>query len=845
MVKPMLKPGSILTRASRRYLLRHPWNLWLSILGIGLGVAVVIAVDLANESARTAFRLSMDAVVGKASHQILAGPGGIPEQVYVELRVKQGLRRTAPLVEGSVRIGERRVTLLGIDPLAEQPFRGEFTQVGDAGLDRLLLEPAALSLPETMAAQLGLQAGDPLELDIGGTRHTARVVALFHSENPAAQDGLAVADLSTAQELLGRIGRLDRIDLILEPDQVQAVAAGLPPGLRLVQSQSRTGSSERMTEAFHINLAAMSLLALLVGGFIIYNTMTFSVLQRRGLFGNLRVLGVTRRELFGLILSESLVLGLIGTLLGLMVGSLIAQGLVQLVTRTINDLYFTLNVSRLFLTPEVLIKGTLVGLGITLLAALGPAWEAARSEPRDVQRLTRMETRIGRLLPWLTWIGLALAGIGYALTRLPGPGLIFAFSSLFLVILGFSLLVPSLLTWICRLLQPAARRIAPPVGRLAVRSISQNLSRTGPAVAALTVAVSATVGVGIMIDSFRGTVALWLQQTLTSDIYISAPSSASNMALTTLDPKLLPPLQRLPGIRSISRGRSTHIESQHGEVELLAMRMGVHSYGGFRFKGRTSEDIWQRFHAGDTVLVSEPYAYRHQIGTGDPLRLFTARGWHTFTVGGVFFDYGSDRGMLLLPMSRYAELWDDPGFGALGISLQDPASLETSLAAIRGALADVEQELRIRATGELREHSMEVFDRTFAVTRVLRLLAIGVAFIGILSALLSLHLERAREHAILRATGATPNQMLSLVTLQSALMGLIAGLLALPLGWLMSDILIHVINLRSFGWTMQTSLNPWVLAQALGLAVLAAVLAGLYPARRVARARPADALREE
>jgi putative ABC transport system permease protein len=211
----------------------------------------------------------------------------------------------------------------------------------------------------------------------------------------------------------------------------------------------------------------------------------------------------------------------------------------------------------------------------------------------------------------------------------------------------------------------------------------------------------------------------------------------------------------------------------------------------------------------------------------------------------VFFDYGNDQGMLVMAQPHYSAYWDDPGVSALGVGLQDPTLLQPALAAIRNALAPLEAALRIRATGELRRHSMDVFDRTFAITRVLRLLAVGVAFIGILSALLALNLERARDHAVLRAIGATPGQILGLVILQSGLLGLLAGLLALPLGWLMSNLLIDVINLRSFGWSMQKLLPFDVLLQAVGLALLSALLAGLYPAWRASRSCPADALRSE
>lgn len=842
---PILPLSPCLMRASRRYLTRSRWNLWLSLLGIGLGVAVVIAVDLANASAHHSFNWSMDAVAGKATHQILGGPAGIPEQTYVDLRLRGDPWPSAPVVEGNLTIRGQPYSLLGVDPLAERPFRDTAPDTSSGDARRLFTEPNGLLLPAAVALELGLKTGDSLALDVGGHARQGRLVGQFESANPVAREGLVVTDIATAQELLNRVGVLDRIDLILTPEQVDPLTARLPAGLRLERTQARTQATARLTEAFQINLSAMSLLALVVGGFIIYNTMTFSVLQRRGLFGSLRVLGVTRRELFGLILAESLAVGMVGGLLGLAAGILIAQGLVRLVTHTVNDLYFTLTVTRLFLSPQALAKGLVLGLGASLAAALGPAWEAAASEPRDVQRRTLIETRLGRLLPWLTWSGLGLLAAGLGLAQLPGQGLAAAFFAIFLVVVGFSLMVPRLLGWACAALMPLADRLAPPVGRMAVRGLSRSLSRTGPAVAALTVAVAATLGVGIMIESFRATVALWLGQTLSSDIYVSAPSGVSNRATGTLDPRVLPALEGLPGIRDISRARNVRLDTERGETLVLALRPGAQSFGGFRFQGAVAEDLWPRFLAGDWVLASEPYAHRHGVKAGDEVRLFSNQGWRSFRIGAVFRDYSTDQGLLVLHQPVYAALWGDPGLSNLGILLTNPASGPETLRTIRDALAPLGQSLRIRATGELRDYSLAVFDRTFAITRVLRLLSVGVAFIGIFSALLALYLERAKEHAIFRAIGATPNQMLGLVTLQSLVLGLTAGLLALPLGTLMAELLIHVVNLRSFGWTIDT-LWPWSgPLEALALALSAALLAGLYPAWRIAHAEPADALREE
>jgi len=273
--------------------------------------------------------------------------------------------------------------------------------------------------------------------------------------------------------------------------------------------------------------------------------------------------------------------------------------------------------------------------------------------------------------------------------------------------------------------------------------------------------------------------------------------------------------------------------------------MASRSYRGFQLIGKTGPNLWAGFADGKDLLVSEPYAWHHHTRTGDPITLFTARGPKAFRVGGIFRDYRSSAGMLVMDRDTYARLWADPGISTVGVYLERDADLPRVLTAIRTALDDLGPGLRIRSNREIRQQSLAIFDRTFTITRVLRLLAVGVAFIGILSSLMAMQLERAQEHALLRAMGVTRAQIFALVGLQTGLMGLIAGLLSLPLGWVLSEILIQVVNRRSFGWSMASRLPLDPLWQALLLALAAALLAGLYPAWRVSRTEPAQGLREE
>ncbi|NEX16434.1 MAG: ABC transporter permease [Halochromatium sp.] len=859
----MLTPA--LLNASRRYLWRHPWQTWLSIAGIALGVAVVIAVDLANESAQRGFRLSVQQVTGPATHQVISASGGFPETLYAQLRLEQGLTQATPVIDAPVRIGERSLTLLGLDLLAaasmrpalraslrqasrqseSQPTTGrqENSVKGLVGLLRLLRDPATLALSRSDAERLGLQPGDTFKLDLGATSVPMRLAMILPEQ--AGLSGLAITDIATAQEVLDRLGEIERIDLILSDSEAERVATALPDGVRLEASAQRSNALAQITRAFHTNLTAMSLLAMLVGAFIVYNTMTFAVLQRRPLLGTLRMLGTTRSQLFELVLVETLILALIGALLGVLLGIAVGAGLVQLVTRTINDIYFQLSVRSLHLAPLSLLKGIGLGLGVTLLAALGPALEAARSQPRDVIRRTRVEGQARRLLPWLAAGGVLLILAGFACIGLSARSMGIGFLALFLVIVGTALLMPLAVYGFATVTTPLFGRLFGTQGRLAARGITASITRSGLAVAALAVAVAATMGVSIMIGSFRTSVSDWLANTLTSDIYISAESSSGASRGGDLPPALAAQLLALPEVEALSQGRSNRIETPDGPVLTLALESSTGQPRGFHFEGATAKDLWPRWHAGDLILISQPLAYRRQLDIGDSLELFTTSGWQTFEIGAIFQDYGSDSGTLILPRPLYAERWDDPAVSSFGLVLREEADAEAVSQAVERILAELEIATSVQTNRAIRELSLDIFDQTFTITKVLRLLAIGVAFVGILSALMALELERARDYAVLRATGMTRGQLRALILIQTSAMGLAAGLLAIPLGLAMGDLLISVINLRSFGWTMPMQVQPQTLLSGILLAWIAALLAGLYPAARAAKAMPARALREE
>jgi len=852
----------VILRLARRYIARRFLQSLLFVVGVALGVAMVIAIDLANGSASRAFTLSTESITGRATHQITGGPAGLPTEVYTRLRIDLGLRAAAPVVSEYVRgvdLGDQPLRLLGVEPFAEPPFRDYLSEIEVAGenqnafeaLNNFIAEPNTVLISQTLAERFGVRAGDTITLRPGDRRVDVRVVGLLQpADRVSAQalDDLLLTDIASAQEMIGRPGYLTRIDLILPDDYDTAqIEALLPPGVILNTVQEANSTLSQMTAAFELNLQALSLLALTVGVFLIYNTVTFSVVQRRPVIGTLRALGATRRQIFALILGEAFLLGLVGTVFGLGLGVLFGRGAVGLVSQTISDLYYTVNVQGVTVAPLTLVKGALIGLFASVAAALVPSVDATRTPPAGVLRRSDVEQRALRLVPLATLAAVALVGAGYLLLQIPTQNVVIAFTALFAIVLAGALFTPAVLLLLMRLSTPLADAIFGVLGRMAPRAVVRALSRTSVAVAALTVAVSVIVGVSVMIGSFRNTVADWLDTTLGADIYVAPPLITANRATVNVDPAILADLAALEGVERLEYVRSVNVVApDYPDLPPVNLNAGSGEVAARdrRFAWANRADYWAALDEGQ-VMVSEPFAFRRGITPeNNRLTLLTDAGPVTFPVVGVFYDYSTDQGTVFMAYDVYRQYYDDPFISSAALFLEAGADVQAAIDHLKTETL-VGTDLNAQANRELRAGVFEVFERAFSITGALQLLATVVAFIGILSALMALQLEHTREYGVMRATGMTPRQLWRFTLIQTGLMGMTAGLLALPVGFVLALVLIYVINVRSFGWTLALDLQPGPFVQAFAVAVIAALLAGLYPAWRLTKLVTARALRAE
>jgi putative ABC transport system permease protein len=857
-------------RMAWRHALGRPLQSAFLVVGVMIGVAMIVGIDLANSSAERAFALGVEAVTGRANYQVVGGPTGLDTEVYTAVRSELGYRLSAPVVEDYVVVQEldsQPMRLLAVDPFAEAPFRRYLGDDAGSGLAStsvidLITRPNTTLLSSGLAERYGVAPGDTLTVRFGSKQHVLQVIGLLQPQDDLSRralDTLLLVDISTGQEILDRIGRIDKIDLLVEDGEtgrsdLARIAELLPENARLIPTDARTGAVQEMTRAFRLNLTALSLLALVVGMFLIYNTVTFSVVQRRSVLGSLRALGMTRREVYALILVEATALGVIGTAAGLLLGILLGRGMVGLVTQTMNDLFFVVSVREMPIAFSTIAKGAVVGIFAAVLGAAVPAYEATSVSPAGAMMRSGAEERTRRILPLVSGVAMAMIVSG-ALLLIPEGSLLASLVGLFFIIVGSALLTPLLTLGVMAAVQRLTHRTAGVIGRMAPRYVVRSLSRTSVAIAALMVAVSVIIGVGIMIGSFRTTVELWLNDVLQADIFVSPPSISANQVTTPLPPDIVAELAAFDGVASTMTTRGVDVAmfldgrdgmSDHDsslEVRLVALSGDL---AGEDRKYRASvgdwRETWRALENGG-VILSEPLARSQELTVGDKVTLLTGRGLAEFPVVGVAVSYDV-RPVIFIHTPVFSTWWDDESVSAMALFVEDGVDVDEKVEEIRNVFAG-RAELVVQSNQGSRQDALDVFDRTFAITIALQLLAMLVAFIGILSTLMSLQLERTREIGVLRSTGMTRRQLWRLSLYETGLIGGAAGLFAIPTGLVLAVVLIYIINLRSFGWSLEMRLTPGDFLQATAVAVGAALLAGLYPAWRLGRMQPADAVRTE
>jgi putative ABC transport system permease protein len=838
-----------------RYLARHRVIACLDVVSVAIGVGVYVAIQSANVSATRAFQSGLDLTTGR-SHLEVRGQGiAVPEDRFPEIRRFPGIEAATPIVEGYLTLPDlpgSYLHVIGVDPFSSTPFAslgGQIHDVPGFDLEAWLGRPGRILLHERFAEDHGVKSGDSLVVEKDSRRDTLTVAGILPAQSLGqdAAPSLAVMDVGWAQEFLGT-GGLSSIQLRLrDPGAAAEIAKRLTAQLgdQLIVEAPRTRSLQvqRMLDGFQLNLTALSMVSALVGVFLIYNTVSASVVRRRREIGILRANGASRGQIFALFLSEGLLLGLPGVLLGLPLGLALAQVLAGSVSETISSHYVLIDVARAVVSPGHLVVATLYGLGSSLAGAWLPAREAAFLTPLEALRPHRhAQIGQGRVRAWLrTGLGLLLLSlISSWLALLTGPAW-WSFAACFFLVAGFAAATPSLSLGIAALLHRLLRWLPGAVlARIAVENFERSWNRSAVTVAALMTALAMTIGVSVMVSSFRKTVATWVAQSMKADLYVTPASNEVTGFQDFLPAEFVSAVSKHPDVRSVETYRQIML-TLPGRPPFHLAAVGNPSSGDLRFVRGRSEEKLQAWIRPGAAFATEPLARRLGLVEGDRLTIPTPSGEVELTVAGIYYDYSDDRGKLVVPAEAFQTWWGgDRRIHSMAVLLHPGANADR----LRNATGS-HYHLAWLSNADLRKRVFDVFDQTFAVTYILRTIAVVVAILGVSLALTILVMERTRETGILRATGASQMQVQRLYWFEAGVIGLAGSAIGLLCGLGMSWILIRVVNTAFFGWTIELRL-PWneVLATPLWV-VPVAVVAAIYPAWRASRLPVGASVRAE
>ena len=828
---------ALILRPLRRDLLRTS----LTVLSVALGVAVVVAIDLAGDAATGSFRSSMATLAGDTDLEVLAS-GGIDERWLGRLAGLPFDARFAPVIETQALVpGVGSVTLYGVD-MVNAPRTGDARPASSADPDRAIVVSRAL------ASRLGVAVGGTLAIRLNGLRQSFEVSAVA----AAGKAEFLALDIAAAQKALGRYGSLDRIDITAGKDEdfaalERAVRAVLPPGYQLEKPGARSEENQRMLRAFRWNLRVLSYISLVVGAFLIYNTISVSVVRRRAEIGVLRALGAGRYRVLRLFLGEAALFGLAGGAAGVLLGRLLAAGAVGMIAGTVNALYTTSRPAAVALTWNEAAAGMLAGTAVALAAALAPAREAMNVAPTEAMgrgaHEHRARVRSGRDVAWAAVFAAASAACSLAppVDGTPAAG----YAAALLAVAAAALAAPAVVIAVDRATRAAVRRWLGAEGMMAGRSLAGSLSRTSVMVGALATAIAMMASVGIMVGSFRETVQVWLDQQLRADLYVRTAGPSAAGEYPPLPPEVPALARSVPGVEAVDLFRGMEFRYRGQRATLGAGRIDVmRRYGRLRFlPGEDRDAVLRSLPGQDRAIVSEPFANHHGVRAGDRIAVPIGPRTVTLTVAGVYYEYSSSQGYVVLDESSLLRYLPGQPATNAAVYLARGADVIRARHELERRLAGMG--VAVAANQDLRRGAMTIFDRTFAITWALEAVAVIVATLGAANSLLALVLDRRREFGLLRYLGASGRQVRRVILLEAGFLGLLANLLGLALGFALSLLLIYVVNKQSFGWTIQFHPPRELLAGALLVVWCATVLAGLYPARVASRLNPADAIHEE
>ena len=821
----------------------QPVRLSVTVLAIALGVALGAAVHLINAVALGEFSAAAKRLVGEPDLVVRGPREGFKEDLFVTLARDPAVHLASPVLELEVALPGQRDTLkvLGLDP-----FRAAALQpalIGDmAGGVLDLLRPDGIYLSASAAQRLHLKHGDQLPIMVGDSPKSLRVVGILSEE--AYGQALGIMDIASAQWVFDKIGRVNRIDLRLESGtDVDSLRERLPAGVLAVAPEVERQRAVTATRAYRVNLNMLALVALLTGAFLVFSTQSLSVLRRRASLGLLRALGVTRSQLQLALIGEGAALGLVGSLAGILLGLMCASVVLQWVAGDLGNVQLHTAGSALHTAKATLRAAPLnllvflaIGTTVATLGAWLPARTAARQPPARSLKGGDADYTVFAARSWR--IGVALLAAGALLTTLPAVGglPVFGYAAIAALLFGAVLLMPVLWIKILKI----APRIDVTVADTAIAQLRENIGLSTLSLASVIVSFSLMVAMAIMVYSFRASFEQWLGKLLPADLQMREPLGNDTAYWSPADQARL---AAVPGVARIEfrRTRQLLLDAAHPPVTLIARNStGAQIADALPLLRRMQSPLPE---GTEPAWISEALGDLYGYKLGDTLALPLGGRTRRFTITGIWRDYARAFGAIVITRTAYVEATGDSSAneGAVWLDGRNTAAAE---AALRGCFARPDA-LEILTSTALRERSLGLFDRAFAITYALEAVAVIIGLVGVSLAASSTALARRAEFGMLRHIGMLRRQVIGMVASEGAVMSLFGVVYGLILGGMLSLVLVYVVNRQSFNWSIDLALPGRQLALLALILIAAAAVTALWSGRTATGQDAVRAVRED
>jgi putative ABC transport system permease protein len=817
-----------------------PVRLIVALLAIALGVALGAAVYLVNNAALNEFGLAAKRLVGEAD-VVVRGPQGFPESLFTRLAGDPAVSEASPVLELEAALPGRRETLkiLGLDP-----FRAATLQpalIGDIG-DNLfaLFQRNAIYLSSSAAQRLNVQRGEELPVIVGNSPEPLHVLGVL-SEAAYSQD-LGLMDIAAAQWAFGQIGRLNRVDLRLRPgvdvdSYRRSLERTLPVGVQAIAPQVERDRAITVTRAYRVNLNMLALVALWTGAFLVFSTQSLSVLRRRRSLALLRALGVTRGQLQRALVAEGAAIGMAGSILGVILGAGFAALALQFLTGDLGNAQLRAVGASLRASPLPVLAFVAMGTLVTSIGAWLPARTAARQPPAPA--LKGGDGNHAAAARSGAYLGAALLGVGAVLARLPAvAGLpLFGYAAIACLLLGAVMLIPTLAIkgWG---IVPRTHRVSLDT---AVAQLKENVGLSTLSLASIIVSFSLMVAMAIMVYSFRVSFEHWLGKLLPADLQLREPLGSDTAYWSAADQASLAATAGVSRIE-FRRTRPLQLDPSRGPVTLIA-RGATDAQTPLELPLVRSTRLPLPSHVAP-AWISEALQdlYGYQLGREFDLPL--GGRLQRFSVAGVWRDYARTSGSIVISRQAYLAATGDDTANEGSIWLKDGANAALTEAGLRSHFVRGDS-LEILTSTALRERSLRIFDRAFAVTYALEAIAVLIGLAGVSFAASSTALARRAEFGMLRHIGMLRRQVVGMLAAEGILLSAFGVAYGLVLGTALSLVLVYVVNRQSFNWSIDLAIPAWELALLSALLIAAAALTAIWSGRAATGRDAVQAVRED